>query len=366
MNQRLSHSATNCYTQCGRKYQLRYIHKLKSKLTSGALLFGSAIDNALNSLLETKDLSVATKAFDKAFRFNFINNKGYYLPECKLITYAKTDFDLDLLKEEDLKWFNDRQYELNTLTNNSISEVVAILQDKKATSGYNSLSEDEKELLNLANWLCLYRKGIVMLRAYSEQVLPKIKQVLAVQKSIEIENNDGDKLIGFIDLIVETADGKRYVLDNKTSSVQYDANSPQRSQQLILYYHITKEEYKLDGVGFVVMYKHILKNKKKTCSKCSNDGTGKRHKTCDVETEFGRCNGTWDEVLNPDARIEFITNSVPEAAENLVMETFDEANNGIKNKMFGPNLQACHTGNIYCDYYQYCWTGSKEDLVQTE
>ena len=178
MNQRLSHSATNCYTQCGRKYQLRYIHKLKSKLTSGALLFGSAIDNALNSLLETKDLSVATKAFDKAFRFNFINNKGYYLPECKLITYAKTDFDLDLLKEEDLKWFNDRQYELNTLTNNSISEVVAILQDKKATSGYNSLSEDEKELLNLANWLCLYRKGIVMLRAYSEQVLPKIKQLV--------------------------------------------------------------------------------------------------------------------------------------------------------------------------------------------
>ena len=182
----------------------------------------------------------------------------------------------------------------------SISEVVALLQDKKSTNGYNALSQEEKEILNLANWLCLYRKGLVMLKAYSEQVLPKIKEVLAVQKSIEIENNDGDKLIGFIDLIVETTDGKRYVLDNKTSSIQYDANSPQRSQQLILYYHITKEEYKLDGVGFVVMYKHILKNKKKTCSKCGNDGTGKRHKTCDVETETGRCNGNWDEVLNPE------------------------------------------------------------------
>ena len=271
----------------------------------------------------------------------------------------------DLFPSHDIEQFNEKQYELNTYLNHSIEEVIALLQDKKSTNGLNSLTHDEKKLLNLGNWLCLNRKGLVMLKAYSEQVLPKIKEVLAVQKSVEIENDSGDRLVGFIDLIVETVDGKRYVLDNKTSSIQYDPNSPQRSQQLILYYHITKEEYKLDGVGFVVMYKHILKNKKKTCSVCGNNGTGKRHKTCDAEHKehAGRCNGDWEEVINPDARIEFIVNTVPEAAENLVMETFDEANNGIKNKMFGPNLQACHTGSIYCDYYNYCWTGNSDDLI---
>jgi len=361
---KLSHSATRMYSQCSRKYQLHYQKRFRSKLTSGALLFGSSMDHALNDLLEHRNLDQALKLFDKSFRFNFINKVGTYLPETTLVTYAKSDFDTDLLTEEDIKKFNEKQYEWNVYLSKSIGEVVSVLQAKKAESGFNSLSEEEKKALNLANWLCLNRKGQIMIKSYYEKALPKIKNVLAIQKQVEVGNQEGDKLIGYIDLIVETQDGKRYVMDNKTSSIEYEANSAQRSQQLILYYHITKQEYKLDGAGFIVMMKHILKNKVKTCSKCQYDGSGGRHKTCANEIDGKRCGGEWIEVINPEARIEWITNEVPEAAENLVMETFDEANWGIKNNIFGPNLGACFNGPIVCEFAKYCWEGSKEDLVE--
>jgi hypothetical protein len=339
---------------------------LRPKLTSGALLFGSAIDHALNDLLQNRDLDQAIKLFDKSFRFQSINNVGTYLPDSTLITYAKTDFDADLLTEEDIKKFNEKQYEWNVYLSKSIGEVVNILQAKKAESGFNSLSEEEKKSLAYANWLSMSRKGRVMLKSYNEKVLPKIKSVLAVQKQVEAENTEGDKLIGYIDLIVEMQDGKRYVADNKTSTKDYGANDAQRSQQLILYYHLTKEEYRLDGTAFIVMYKLINKNKVKICSVCQYDGSGSRHKTCSSEASGKRCGGEWVETINPEARIEIISNTVPEAAEELVMSTFDEANFGIKNGHFAPNLGACFNGPLTCEFAGLCWSGSMDGIEEVE
>lgn len=364
MKQRLSHSSVRLYSQCGRKYKLRYIDGYKPKTTSGALLFGSALDSSLNVLLETKDLSQAIKTFDKTFHFNFINEVGTYLPDTTLVTYAKSDFDADLLTEVDRKKFNEKLYEYALHEDKSLEDAYVFLLDKKEQHGFNGLSDNEKKLLNLANWLCLYRKGLIMLNGYNEKVMPKIKNVLAVQKQVELENQEQDKLVGYIDMILEMDDGKRYVMDNKTSTKEYEQDSPSHSQQLILYYHITKEEYKLDGAGFIVMYKLILKNKTKKCSVCGNDGTGKRHKSCDAEINGKRCGADWIETIRPEANIQIITNSIPEAAEDLVLETFDEANLGIKNQSFSPNLQACVQGPIICEYYNKCWKGSNEDLVR--
>jgi hypothetical protein len=364
MKQRLSHSSVRLYSQCGRKYKLRYIDGYRPKVTSGALLFGSALDGALNVLLETKDLTQAIKVFDKTFHFNFINEIGTYLPDSTLITYAKSDFDPDLLKSEDYKKFSDKQYEYNIHQDKSLEDAYAFLINQKEEVGFSNLSDNEKKLLNLANWLCLYRKGLIMLEGYNSKVLPKIKNVLAVQKQIELENQEQDRLVGYIDMILQMDDGKRYVMDNKTSTKEYELDSPSHSQQLILYYHATKDEYQLDGAGFIVMYKLILKNKTKRCSVCNNDGTGKRHKSCDAEINSKRCGGEWIETINPEANIQIITNSIPQAAEDLVLETFDEANLGIKNETFSPNLQACVQGPIICEYYNKCWRGNDTDLIK--
>ena len=73
-----------------------------------------------------------------------------------------------------------------------------------------------------------------------------------------------------MDLIEEWEDGKTYLLDNKSSSVKYAEDSAKTGQQLPLYYYIKKDDYKLDGVGYIVMSKKINKNKVKTCKKCWN------------------------------------------------------------------------------------------------
>lgn len=366
MKQRLSHSSVNTYNSCGRKYQLRYKKRYRSKVTSGALLFGSAMDQALNTLLPTRDLPEAIKVFGKSFHFGFINDKSTYLPDTTLVTYAESDFDDDLLETEDREKFGRKQMELELHTTQTLADTYAILMDKKGKSGFNSLTDPEKVLLNLANWLCLYRKGLIMLNSYNTEVMPKIKTVLAVQKTMEIENTEGDKLIGYIDLIIEMHDGTRWVMDNKTSTKDYAKDSPRYSQQLILYYHGTKDEYKLNGAGFIVMYKLIIKNKKKVCSLCQFDGSGGRHKTCPNEiTPKKRCDGEWFVTIDPRARIEIITSDIPQAAEDLVLDTFDKANEGIKNENFGPNLSACNAG-FKCDYFDYCWSGDKTNIEEVD
>lgn len=326
---------------------------------------GTAMDRSINVLLESKDLAEAIKAFDKSFRYNFINNVGFSVPESLQVVYAKKDFDEELLLEED-------RMKLGLLCPN-----IEPVTHYQALKEQGNLTSEQRRFFNLANWLSMRRKGHFMLQAYHEKILPKIKQVLAVQKSISIENEDGDKITGYIDLIVEWEDGKRYLLDNKTSAMEYDPDSASKSQQLILYYHACKEEYKLEGVGFVVMYKQLNKNRIKICSKCQNNGTGKRHKTCDAEmrprdtiTPDGvliknlsiRCNGDWIETISPECRIETILNQVTPEAENLVMETFDEANEGIKKEVFPPNLESCDKYGTPCQFARLCWENNSEDL----
>lgn len=375
MSNRLSHSSVAMYSDCGRKYNLWYNEKLRPTTTSGALLFGSALDHALNVLLKENSLEEATKMFEKSFRFQNINNEGTYLPKSTKVVYSERDFDYDLLDTDDIDQLHKLKIENNmyqeatvngtdTKYASTIKSDIDYLRDKKKSDGIKSFTSGERQLYALANWLCLRHKGHLMLKEYNSKIMPKIKKVLEVQKTINIENNVGDSILGYVDLIVEWEDGKRYILDNKTSTREYEPDSAMRSQQLIIYYHALKEEYKLDGVGFIVLYKTIDKNKTKQCSVCGKDGTGQRHKTCDNMTPE-RCNGAWIETIKPKAFINTIFNEVPGAAEDLVIQTFDEANEGIKNKTFNPNLKACGSHKDFlCAYYNHCWKNDDSDLVQ--
>lgn len=363
MPNKISFSAVSMYLTCGKKYFLHYKKRIRPNTISGALLIGGAIDKALNELVESKNLEKAIKVFDKSFRYNFINNEGFSVPESTKVVYAKKDFDKDLLQKEDYEKFEKAKEEWN-YEGGSLVEVYEALLNKKEENGFVNLEIKEKALYNLVNWLSIRRKGHLMLQSWYTNVLPNIKQTLAVQKSIGIENDQGDKITGFLDLVAEWKDGKRYLLDNKTSYMEYESDSASKSQQLILYYHAVKEEFKLDGVGFIVLYKAINKNRTKKCESCGKDGTGQRHKTCDAETTKGRCNGSWIETINPECRIDIILNQVNEPAENLVLETFDQTNEGIKKEVFAPNLDSCNKYGIPCAYARLCWENSMEDLVQ--
>lgn len=380
MPNKISSSSIRTYSECSKKYYLHYIERLRPKMTNGAFLFGLAIDHALNHLLlNQQDLPRAIQIFDASWDQQAINGEMTLLKTAHNIVYAAKDFDVDLLLEEDHKevkeFFLKRTgFELTNTTDG----LIVSTKERKTKEGYNNLSDELKDCYALGHWLSLRRKGHIMLESYFNKILPQILEVKTIQKNFSIVNPDGDSLIGFVDLVAKMKDGKTYILDNKTSSSLYQWDSPMRSQQLILYYHALKEEYKADGVGFIVLYKQIKKNKTKICKDCGFNGSETRHKTCnntianiaDENTKSiinsRRCGGEFIETLSPECEIDILLNYVPETAENLVMETFDRANEGIKKEVFAPNLFQCGDSNsdYRCQFYNLCWKNKKDDLIE--
>lgn len=364
MTLKLSHSSIYTYSTCSRKFDLHYNKRLRSRVISGALLFGSAMDKALGTLLETKDLETAKKQFFQTWTFQEINGILTPLNNTDKVVYAQKDYDADLIFAEDELTFK-------TLFNNekSLKQLTAFYRELKKEKGHNGLTEEQKLIYNYGHWVCLLNKGLIMLEGYHKHILPRIKKVYSQQKKISIKNSEGDEIIGYIDLIAEMDDGKIYILDHKTSSSEYDQDSAMQSPQLILYYHAEKDAFKAQGVGFIVLYKQLNKNKVKICTKCQYDGSGGRHKTCPQMTEkisdypSTRCEGEWKETIAPEARFDVILNEVPESAEILVMDTFDLSAQGIKKEVFTPNLNACGTGEWICQFKKLCWKGKDDDLI---
>jgi len=364
---RLSFSALNQYMQCGRRYDLHYNKRLRIKVGKGALLFGSAMDHALNHLLKTRNLDESISLFKKSWSYQNINDVGEYLPYSTKVVYGPKDYDGDLIFEQDsLKFLELFKEKFSLNTDKSLKQLTAFYRELKKEKGFDGLIEDQKRVYNYGHWVCMFNKGLLMIQAYNAEIMPKIKEVLSVQESFSIENNAGDSIPGFIDMVVRWEDGNVYIMDNKTSGSEYDDDAASKSPQLITYLHARGGHYKAIGVGFNVLYKQIDKNKKKTCSLCQYNGSEGRHKTCPNELEGKRCNGAWIETIDPKARVQYILNKVSSFAEDLVLDAFDEAVSGIKAEVFNPNLQACGDGEWRCQFYDKCWKGDESDLIKLE
>lgn len=191
---RLSFSAREKYEQCSYKYYLHYVMKYRSSLQSSALIFGNALDIALNSLLEGR--SDYHSVFDSEW------NK--YKDNVDSIQFYKSDLDSKLLMEEELQL-----------------------------------------PLSMQNFLSLHKKGHKLLEAYYNHIFPKIKKVISIQEEITIcgydedGNETEDSIYGKLDLIamIESEDGTvcHALLDNKTTSEAYSKDAVQVKDQLALY-----------------------------------------------------------------------------------------------------------------------------------
>lgn len=320
------------YNDCSLKFKYAYIDKLRSTTFSSALLFGSAVDKALNELLSSKNINAAKGVFLKEFE-HYRDNEGNYCETRKSLNvqYSQSDLDEELLTEEELKYPENEQ-----------------------------------------KWAALRSKGQLMVESYAKDILPRIKEVLAIQEPISLLNEAGDEIVGFLDVVVKLEDDRVYLLDHKTSSKAYKSDEAGKSPQLILYAHEAKEKYGINGVGFIVLLKKINKNRKKTCTTCGFDGSGSKHKTCPA-TVFGlisgkkiRCDGAWDEKISPSCDISIILNDVLPATEDLVINTFDAANENIKAEKYDPNLNSCVKWGQKCSYYELCHNNSMVGLVKKE
>lgn len=361
---KLSHSQISKYQLCAKSYEYHYVHKIRSNVTSAALLFGSALDAAVGILLAGGDKLSAEVCFEQNFTEAKINNTMEYLPTCTQVVYSNTDFDSDILTESSYTFIKtklaEKGYEYPDLL-----EAYKTIKDYKQKRGLDNLSAKEKTLYALMNWSSSMIKGKLMIEAYIKKVIPKIEKVHSTQEYVSLKNEAGDSIIGYVDLVADVKGVGTVILDNKTSAREYEEDSVLTSPQLALYVHMLESKYNTRRAGYIVLRKMLIKNRKKICSKCGYDGSGARHKTCSNIVEGVRCNGEWTETIDPEVMVQFITDEIPEQTEHIVLENTDTINESIKHNLFPRNLNSCTNyfgGN--CPYLGLCYKKDMTGLIE--
>lgn len=357
---RLSHSQIRLFQECGKKYQYYYKDKIREKVRSGALCFGEAFDKAVEAII--KDITIDdNKVFDVVFTEQEINKKKIYLPDSPLLVYSASDYDSDLLTDEDVQFLEAKSLELG-LDGNLDSSFASCLAAKKQ-SRYKPFKDNERKFFNLCNWVSLRRKGHVMLTSFRNKVLPNLKDIEGTQVKIELANDTGDTVIGYADYLGKYANNpNKLVLDFKTSSIEYEDDSATISPQLALYAHALD----VKQAGFVVFSKRITKNRVKICSQCGFDGTGNRMSSCNNTIEDKRCKGEWNETLSPEAEVKVIISDIPKQTTEIVLENAEIVNTLINQGLFIRNLESCRGKFGVCPYYNKCFRGEDKGLEKVE
>lgn len=361
---KLSHSAASRFQTCPKSYEFHYIQKLRPKLQSAALLFGTAVDRGITALLKRHAGEEAKQTpediFAYTWRFQEVNGKDTYLPTCTDIVYSNTDYDDELLFPEDINQLKEKYKLEDPLT------FVQTIYERKETVGFAGLTDQEKTILNHANWLSLFRKGLLMMNAVEKKVLPNILEVLDTQAYVSLKNDEGDSIIGYADLVCRYKGYDRpIVLDFKTTSREYAHDAVLTSPQLTLYVHDLGVKYDTRLAGFITLSKLVRKNRTKVCKDCGNDGTGGRHKTCNAEIGGKRCEGEWKITLDCDIFINTLIDSIPPRTEDIVLENLDAINQMIKQGIFTRNFQSCDMGWGPCPYKPLCFQGDASGLCKS-
>lgn len=357
MKKKISHSAITKYQMQPMLFKYHYIDRLRPVVQSSALLFGSAVDLAIQELLQTKDLEKAKKVFNNNWEFAEINKVKEYLPTTVNIKYSESEWDKELLTDEakeelcykyGLTWY---------------SEMDRIIHKKKEV-GYKNLEINEKSLFNHCNWQVLNYKGQLMLEAVNKKILPRIKEVLGIQVEVSLNNPvTQDSLIGYADLVAKFDDYTMPIFfDWKTSVVKYKAESVKESAQLALYMHSLQDKFENSRTaGFIVLNKRINKNKEKTCLKCGNI-SNKSHKTCNANLKGERCHGEWSIAMYPECEIDVIIDDIPLATEDTTLDNIAFINNEINKGVFICDFKGCCKYGP-CEYVNKCRHDSNEGLV---
>lgn len=351
MSNKLSHSSVNRFSECPTSWKLHYVDRLRGTTQSAALLFGTAIDKAVELLVTSRDFKAALEKFNKLWEKQEINGVLTELEKNPDIVYATNDLDTELLDET----FNKRDYK----------ELLYDVTEKKKVSGFDNLSTEDKIIYNQANWFVAKKRGELMLESVRDEVLPKLKKVHSTQEAIDLTNNEGDSVVGYIDMVAEFEGYDiPIVFDFKTSTKAYEEDSVKTSPQLALYVHAVSDKYKTRKAGFIVLSKQVQKNRKKICGICGNDGSGGRHKTCNADVDGQRCGGEWKETINPKAKIDVIIDDVPERLEEIVLDNMDNTNKMIKHNIYTRNLNNCIKPYGPCVYYNLCHKKSMKGLIK--
>jgi hypothetical protein len=343
---KLSNSSVNKWLDCGKMYEYHYVKKIRPTGNSSALAFGSALDSAIQADLE------GGNAKDK-FLEEWNKSKQDYS-----IVFFKSDLDTQLLGLDGLA-------ELNEILPSHVEDI------KEAVKLFNQaqFKQPSQELLrymHLANWLSLKAKGLGMIEAFDRDLKPMFKEVLAVQKQIELSHPDGDSAVGFVDLVVKLHDDSIVIVDLKTASRPYAEDSVRTSAQLALYSTALMEEYPHQHCAYAVLIKKPKVEYNKQCIVCGTENKSS-HKTCPEVINGKRCGGEFQMESNFIFETQFVMDEVLSNTKEKVIDNFNLVNIAIKNNIYPSNLSKCndHYG-ARCPYYNLCYENSMDGLIQKE
>jgi hypothetical protein len=364
----LSHSAMGMYERCPRQYKLHYRDRLREINIGSALHFGGAVDEALNALLLrkmdnlTKEQEVMAKSDPRVvfdFYWSRLKVRNDPVPQEAAtsihLDYFKSDLDVDLLIQEDLdklaKFIDLAGYE----EKDPLKLLALVQEQEKADMDVTNLGFN-----NYVHWMCLRRKAYMMFDCYETEIMPMIKKVHSIQKKVELPNDSGDLIIGYIDFECEF-EGKEgiYTVDNKTSSSKYKASDINDKGQLPLY-----DEYTQNGkAAYIVLLKKVRKTKIKTCKICKTV-TERRVKTCPEGKGKNRCNGDFDEVVKFSIDHQVLGKEIDEEKKDLLFEKIGVILEGIEENEFPQNRDECFQFGRKCPYFNYCREGDEEGLCK--
>jgi hypothetical protein len=348
----LSYSGYSTYVTCAKKYDLHYNEKLRPIKQPFHLLFGSATDKALNSILEfRKEESAPTEFFA-----NFEKNTALSFAIIELfkiqrgnVTFEEKDFDEEIMTE---------------LTSEVLTKKLAHVGWKGenigalASSLFSSISMGEtlsNRQIKALRYLIIFssiEKIALIIDAFNNYVTPQIEEIISVQDHVKRGILDFKAKLKGVEGIV--------VCDNKTAGRDYEQDAVLNSVQLA--------GYGAEVGAYIVFNKTVRKNRTKKCISCEKNGTGQRHKTCDAVLKDGtRCNGEWLETVTPEIIPQIIIDKVPEHNRVMVEEAYSKAEELIATGIFPRNLTGC--GKQYgapCSYINLCWKNDPTGLKKVK
>lgn len=347
----LSHSARQKYEACPRMYDLYYRQRLRPTELNSTLLFGTAIDQAAEEYLNTRNKELCRRKFRDIWNEQEQDGKIIYIREGTEVTYSANDFDAELLQQSDNELIlKDTVYE--TVSN--------LIKDGK-----------EKERIAYANWVSLFYKGRLMLKGFMDWVDENVEEVLGTQTNIELEDADGNKVPGKADFILKIFGyDKPILVDLKTSARYYDRNSVKESEQLGLYYFYLKQTSfpDMERAAYLVLNKQIKKNRVKTCLKCGHVTTGREQTCAQGGKGKNRCDGDFLIDITPEAVVQYIHDEIPTSFIEETINKFNISVEAIKANKFEPCYSLCD--NYFgrrCPFYNFCNNNeSMEGLIKKE
>ncbi len=342
---KLSNTRRDKYGGCPARYNFHYNLKYRTKALSSALFFGVAVDEALNRMLLDKKAAITNEekklmeltpeeTFIKYMSDTNHNGKNVHIPRFRHCVYAKADFDSALLSEADLELIgHDLDYckahvewyhqELKTYQKMDMPIGRALGFD----ANVSNIREKDIDTFNLINWYSLKRKGLMILEAYREEIMPQIHEVHSIQERVNLPNGSGDIIDGVIDFVASFVDDPEtvYVVDNKTASQAYKQDKLTESDQLHLYAYYKE----LEHIAYIVCEKGIRKRE-------------------------------------PRVRISILKGAVDDDHTDNLLDSYEDTLYNIREENFNPNFKSgCTFFYKQCEYWDLCHreTFNSEKLV---